>query len=150
MRFESSTVIGAPVQKVWGLVDRLEEWPEWMPSIKKIERLDSAGLAAGSRLNVTVKVLFFSVRLPMTIVEFVPLHSAVLEGRFLFHTLSRFYRFEEMGTSTRVSVGGNLTGLLSLFGRRSGQRISREIVLAAKQRVESGRDSNTGAAAGLT
>jgi uncharacterized membrane protein len=39
MKFESSIEINAPVKKVWALIDKLEEWPQWMPSIKKIERV---------------------------------------------------------------------------------------------------------------
>jgi uncharacterized membrane protein len=43
MRFESGIGINAPAEKVWALVDRLEESPEWMPSIRKIETV-SQGL----------------------------------------------------------------------------------------------------------
>jgi uncharacterized membrane protein len=39
MRFSSSIEIDAPVKKVWALIDELEEWPQWMPSIRKIERV---------------------------------------------------------------------------------------------------------------
>ena len=49
MRFESSIVINASAEKVWALIDRLEEWPQWMPSIKKIERISQGPLTVGRR-----------------------------------------------------------------------------------------------------
>jgi len=57
MRFESSIEINAPATKVWALVDRLEEWLQWMPSIKKIERTSKEPLTVGSKLFVTAKVV---------------------------------------------------------------------------------------------
>ena len=67
MRFSSSVEINAPVEKVWSLVDRLEEWPQWMPSIKKIERVSAGPLAVGSQLSVTAKVSRLTVNLLMTV-----------------------------------------------------------------------------------
>ena len=47
MRFESSIDINAPAEKVWALIDKLEEWPQWMPSIKKIEKVSREPLTVG-------------------------------------------------------------------------------------------------------
>lgn len=32
-------MIDAPPERVFSLVDNLEEWPQWIPAIKRIEKL---------------------------------------------------------------------------------------------------------------
>lgn len=137
MRFSSSVEINAPVEKVWALVDRLEEWPQWMPSIKKIERVSEGPLTVGSQLSVTAKVNRLTVNLLMTITEFVPERSVMMQGRALGTNLTRFYFFEPVNDKTGVTIGGEVSGLLAWLARRGGQAVSDEIAQAAKKRIES-------------
>jgi carbon monoxide dehydrogenase subunit G len=136
MRFESSIDINAPAKKVWALIDKLEEWPQWMPSIKKIERLSKEPLTVGSQLSVTAKVSGLTVKLLMTITEFVPERSVVLEGKALGTELTRFYTLEPVNGKTKVTIGGEVSGALAWLGRRGGQEVSAEIALAVKTRIE--------------
>lgn len=136
MRFESSIDINAPVKKVWALVDRVEEWPEWMPSIRKIERVSRGPLAIGSQVAVTVRVSRLTVKLLMTITEFVPERNVVLEGRALGTKLTRFYVLEPANGRTKVTIGGDVSGALAWLARRGGQKVSSEIALAMKTRIE--------------
>lgn len=137
MKFESSVEINAPVEKVWTLVDHLEEWPQWMPSIKKIERVSKGPLTVGSQLSVTARVSRLTVKLLMTISEFVPERAVVMEGKALGTKLTRFYTLEPANGKTRVTIGGEVSGLLAWLARRGGQAISEEIAQAAKNRIES-------------
>jgi carbon monoxide dehydrogenase subunit G len=136
MRFESSIDINAPVKKVWALVDRVEEWREWMPSIRKIERVSRGPLAVGSQVAVTVRVSGLTVKLLMTITEFVPERNVVLEGRALGTKLTRFYVLEPADGRTKVTIGGDVSGTLAWLARRGGQKVSAEIALAVKTRIE--------------
>jgi len=136
MRFESSIDIDAPAKKVWALVDKLEEWPQWMPSIEKIERLSEGPLTVGSKLSVTAKVSGLTVTLLMTITEFVPQRSVVLEGKALGTKLTRFYTLEPVDGETKVTIGGDVSGALAWLARRGGQAVSDEIAQAAKKRIE--------------
>lgn len=136
MRFESSIEIDAPVKKVWALVDKLEEWPQWMPSIKKIERVSKGPLAVGSRLSVTARVSRLTVRLLMTITKFVPERNVVMQGKTLGTNLTRFYNLEPVDGKTKVTVGGDVSGALAWLACRGGQAISAEIALAVKTRIE--------------
>ena len=137
MRFSSSVEINAPVEKVWALVDRLEEWPQWTASIKKIERVSGGPLTVGSQLSVTAKVSRLTVNLLMTITEFVPERSVIMRGRALGTNLIRFYFFEPVNGKTKVTIGGEVSGLLAWLARRGGQAVSDEIAQAAKKRIES-------------
>ena len=137
MRFSSSIEIDAPVEKVWSLVDKLEEWPQWMPSIKKIEKVSEGPLIVGSQLSVTAKVSRLTVNLLMTISEFVPQRSVVMQGKALGTNLIRFYFLEPVNGKTKVTIGGEVSGLLAWIARRGGQAVSDEIAQAAKKRIES-------------
>jgi carbon monoxide dehydrogenase subunit G len=136
MRFESSIDVNAPVSKVWALIDKLEEWPQWMRSIKKIERLSKGPLTVGSQLCVTARVSGLTLRLLMTISRFVPERNVVLEGKALGTKLTRFYALEPVGGRTKITIGGDVSGALAWLARRGGQKVSAEIALAAKTRIE--------------
>jgi carbon monoxide dehydrogenase subunit G len=136
MRFESSIEINAPATKVWALIDKLEEWPQWMPSIKKIERVSKGPLAVGSQLSVTAKVSGLTVTLLMTITEFVPERNVVLEGKALGTKLTRFYTLEPVNGKTKITIGGDVSGALTWLACRGGQKVSVEIAQAAKKKVE--------------
>ena len=137
MRFSSSVEINAPVEEVWSLIDKLEEWPQWMQSIKKIERVSEGPLAVGSQLSVTAKVSRLTVNLLMTISEFVPERSVVMQGKALGTNLTRFYFLEPVNGKTKVTIGGEVSGLLAWLARRGGKAVSYEIAQAAKKRFES-------------
>ena len=137
MRFSSSIDIDAPANKVWALVHRLEEWPRWMPSIKKIEKVSDSPLSVGSQLSVTAKVSKLTVTLLMTVTEFVQERSVVMQGKSLGTKLTRFYRLEPIDGRTKVTIGGEVSGLLAWLARRGGQAVSEEIAQAAKRIIES-------------
>ena len=137
MRFSSIVEINAPVEKVWALIDKLEEWHQWMPSIKKIEKVSEGPLTVGSQLSVTAKVSRLTVNLLMTITEFVPQRSVVMQGKALGTNLIRFYTFEPVNGKTKVTIGGEVSGLLARLARRGGQAVSDEIAQAAKKKIES-------------
>ncbi len=136
MRFESTIDIDAPPEKVWTLIDKLEQWPQWMPSIKKIERISEGPLTAGSQLSVTAKVSGFTVKLLMTIIKFVPERTVVMQGKALGTSLTRFYNLEPLNDKTRATIGGEVSGVLAWLARRGGQAVSDEIAQAAKKRIE--------------
>ena len=136
MRFESSIEINAPTQKVWALIDKLEEWPQWMPSIKKIERVSKGPLTIGSQLAVTAKVSGLTVTLLMTITEFVSERTVVMKGKSLGTNLTRFYNLEPVNGKTKVTIGGDVSGALAWMACRGGKKVSAEIAQAAKKKIE--------------
>jgi len=136
MRFESSIDINAPPEKIWTLIDKLEQWPQWMPSIKKIERISKGPLTTGSQLSVTAKISGLTVTLLMTITEFIPERNVVMKGRTLGTNLIRFYNLEPLDGKTKVTIGGEVSGALAWLALRGGQAVSDEIAQAAKKRIE--------------
>jgi carbon monoxide dehydrogenase subunit G len=136
MRFESSIDIDAPPEKVWTLIDKLEQWPQWMPSIKKIKRLSKGPLTVGSQLSVTARVSGLTVTLLMTITKFVSERNVVMQGKALGTNLTRFYQLEPLDSKTKATIGGEVSGVLAWLARRGGQVVSDEIAQAVKKRIE--------------
>jgi hypothetical protein len=72
----------------------------------------------------------------MTITEFVPRQHAVMQGKVLGTEMTRYYTFEPVNGGTRLTAGGEVSGLLAYLVRRGGQALSEEIVQAAKRKIE--------------
>jgi len=136
MKFSASVEINTTAEKVWVLVNNAEEWPKWIPSLKKIKKGTEGPLGVGSRVLVVAKSLI-TVNLWMTITEFVPGRRVVMEGKVLGVKMTRYYEMEPVGQNrTKLTAGGEVSGLLAFLVRRGGQKLSEEIVQALKKKVE--------------
>ncbi len=135
MKFSASVEINATPEKAWALLNNVEEWPKWIPSLKKIEKVSEGPLGVGSRVLVVARSLI-TVNLLMTITEFVPGRSVVMEGKVLGVRMKRYYEMEPVNGRARLTAGGEVSGLLSFLVRRGGQKLSEAIVQALKKKVE--------------
>jgi uncharacterized membrane protein len=52
MRFDHSTTIQAPADRVWQVFSDVERWPEWTPTVESVERLDPGPLQLGARTRI--------------------------------------------------------------------------------------------------
>ena len=135
MKFSASVEINASPEKTWSLLKNIEEWPKWIPSLKKIEKVSVEPLGKGSKVLVVAKSAI-TVNLLMTITEFVAGQRVVMEGKVLGTRMTRYYEMEPVNGRARLTAGGEVTGLLAFLVRRSGQKLSEEIVQALKKKVE--------------
>jgi len=136
MKFSASVEINTTSEKAWALVKNVEEWPSWIPSLKKIEKVSGEPLGKSSQVRVIAKSAI-TVNLLMTITEFVPGRRVVMEGKVLGVKMTRYYEMEPVAQNkAKLTAGGDVSGLLAFLVRRGGQRLSEEIVLALKKKVE--------------
>jgi carbon monoxide dehydrogenase subunit G len=136
MKFSASVEINATAEKVWALVNNAEEWPRWIASLKKIEKVSEGPLEVGSRVRVIAKSLI-TVDLLMTITEFLPGRRVAMEGKVLGTRMTRYYELKPANKNrTMLTAGGEVSGLLACLVRRGGQKLSEEIVQALKRKIE--------------
>lgn len=50
--FETTRHIDAPVEPVWQVLFDVARWPEWTPTVDRLERLDDGPLEVGSRARI--------------------------------------------------------------------------------------------------
>ena len=50
--FRITVDIPAPADRVWAVIADVERWPEWTPTVTRIQRLDRGPLAVGSRARI--------------------------------------------------------------------------------------------------
>ena len=139
MKFSASVEIDATAEKAWALLKDVEEWPKWIPSLKKIEKVSGEPLGKGSQVLVVAKSAI-TVNLLMTITEFIPGRRVVMEGKVLGVKMTRYYELEPIAKNKgKLTAGGEVSGLLAFLVRRGGQKLSEEIVQALKKKVETAR-----------
>ncbi|MGW7680232.1 SRPBCC family protein [Kribbella sp. NPDC054772] len=52
MRFDHSSTIQAPPERVWEVFSDVERWPDWTPTVDSVERLDAGRIHLGSRTRI--------------------------------------------------------------------------------------------------
>ena len=52
-KFEVTRHIDAPPQAVWPVLSDVAHWPDWLPTVNTVERLDEGPMRIGSRARVT-------------------------------------------------------------------------------------------------
>jgi carbon monoxide dehydrogenase subunit G len=136
VKFSASVEIDSTPERTWALVNNVEEWPKWIPSLKKIEKVTQGPLGVGSQVLVVAKSLI-TVNLLMTITEFVAGRRVVMKGGVLGVKMTRYYEMEPVGQNkAKLTSGGEVSGLLAFLVRQGGQSLSEEIVQALKKKVE--------------
>ena len=50
--YQTSITIDAPPESVWQVLSAVVAWPEWLPTVARVEALDADGLAVGRRFKV--------------------------------------------------------------------------------------------------
>jgi len=50
--YESSMVIAAPVEAVWPVLTDVVQWPQWLPTVERIQALDQKTMRVGSRFVI--------------------------------------------------------------------------------------------------
>lgn len=51
--YTSTVVIRAPAERVWEMLSAVESWPQWLPTVSRVEALDGTPLQLGARFRLT-------------------------------------------------------------------------------------------------
>lgn len=123
MHREHSTVIDAPLSLVWRLTTEVTEWPSFMPTVQRVERLDDGPLRVGSSARVKQPGQSAAV---WTVTRLTASREFTWETRRLGLRMTGRHLLEPAGEGSRntlvIDVTGRGAGLFAvLFGGLIGR-----------------------------
>jgi hypothetical protein len=138
--FQVSTVINASIERTWSVLADIERWPEWTPSIERIESLTALPLGPKARVRIHQPKLRPAVW-EVTVWE--PPRRFVWQSKSPGVTAIADHRLEARpeGCSITLSLhfDGMLGGLAGRLTRRLTERYIRLEAEGLKARAEGAR-----------
>ncbi len=127
-RIEHSTEIAAPIELVWKLTENVESWPEFVPTMHRVKRLDSGPLTLKSAATIS------QPRQPETTWIVTALDAPTMfawESKRMGLRLRASHELETVGYATRntlaVELSGWAAGLMTkLVGGKIAEAIAAE------------------------
>ena len=111
MQFSITVEVDAPPEVVFAVLSEIERWPEWTPTVTRVERLGNAGapLALGGRLRIV------QPKVPpaeWTITAIDPGRGFRLVSRSPGATVEANHWVEATGAASRVTLSVTFSGAL--------------------------------------
>ncbi|MGL5816685.1 MAG: SRPBCC family protein [Phycicoccus sp.] len=122
---QHAVTIAAPPERVWAVVVDVERWPERIPTVDSVERLDPGPLAVGSRTRLQ------QPRLPQavwTVTELTDGSSYTWESRSPGITVTASHVVEPHADGSRLTLAVQASGPLSGVGWRMTRSLTERYV----------------------
>ncbi len=141
MRIETSIAIAAPPDRIWRALANVAAWPDWLPTVTRIEPLDGPELAPGRRYRLTQPRLQQAV---WTVTALEPGTRFVWEQRSPGmrvvgdHTIER-----TSATASRVTLGIEFTGFAGALVGRLFANLTRSYIATEAAELKSLAERDT-------
>lgn len=123
--FRHAVTIAASPARVWAVVIDVERWPERIPTVDTVERLEPGPLAVGSRTRLRQPRLPEAV---WTVTELEEGTSFTWQSRSPGITISAGHDVEPQDGGSRLELSVALTGPLSWIGWLMARSLTRRYV----------------------
>jgi len=110
---QHTITIAAPPERVWAVLVDVERWPERIPTVDAVERLDEGPLAVGSRTRLRQPRLSPAV---WTVTEMAEGSSYVWESRSSGVTVVAGHVVEPHPDGSRLTLAVTASGLMAWIG----------------------------------
>lgn len=134
--------IAATPDAVWSVLGDVEKWPQWTPSILKVERLEQGSFAIGSTARVKAKGF---PEAPLTVTELTPGRSFTWEGKSAGLRTVMSHTIEPVSGGSRVTLSvipaGPLAMLVGWYMARAAKPNVDTEAESLKRHVEAGERS---------
>lgn len=124
-RLQHSVTIAAPPAAVWSVVVDVERWPERIPTVSAVERLDTGPLVVGSRTRLQQPRLPTAV---WTVTELTDGSSYTWESRSPGVTVTASHLVEPHPVGSRLTLTVTVSGPLSSIGWLMTRSLTRRYV----------------------
>lgn len=120
-----TATITAPSERVWEVVVDVERWPERIPTVEVVERLDDGPLTVGSRTRLQQPRLPTAV---WTVTELTDGSSYTWESSSPGVTVTAAHVVEPHSDGSRLTLALTVSGPLSWFGWLLTRSLTRRYV----------------------
>ena len=137
--FEIAVEIQAPPDRVWAVMRDIQHWPEWTPTVTRVQQLDRDPLAVGSR------ALIHQPKLPPAEWQVTELDEGGRSFTWVTHSpgvrVTARHSVEATGAGSKATLSLEFSGLLgSLVARLTRRLNERYLALEAKGLKERSED----------
>jgi carbon monoxide dehydrogenase subunit G len=137
---EHTVTIAAPPDRVWAVVVDVERWPERIPTVDAVERLDAGPLTVGSRTRLQQPRLSAAV---WTVTELVDGSSYTWVSSSPGVTVTATHVVEPHSDGSRLSLALAVSGPLSGIGWLMTRSLSRRYVETEAGSIKRAAESST-------
>ena len=130
---QHTVTIAAPPERVWAVLIDVERWPERIPTVDAVERLDTGPLAVGSRTRLRQPRLQPAV---WTVTELVEGSSYTWESRSSGVTVTATHLVEPVSDGSRLTLALDVSGPLSGVGWLMTRSLTRRYVETEAASIE--------------
>jgi uncharacterized membrane protein len=110
---QHTVTVDAPPERVWAVVADVERWPERIPTVHAVERLDAGPLRVGSRTRLEQPRLPTAV---WTVTELTEGSSYTWESRSPGVTVTAAHVVEPHPDGSRLTLSVTVSGPMSRIG----------------------------------
>lgn len=122
---QHTVTIAAPPERVWAVLVDVERWPERIPTVDAVERLDPGPLAVGSRTRLKQPRLSEAV---LTVTELTDGSSFTWESKSSGVTVVAAHLVEPHPDGARLTLSLTMSGPLSGLGWLMTRSMTRRYV----------------------
>lgn len=122
---QHAVTVAAPPERVWEVLTEVERWPERIPTVASVERLDEGPLRVGSRARLQQPRLPEAV---WSVTEVDEGRSFTWESRSRGVAISADHVVEPHGDTTRLTLSVSLSGPLAPVGWLMTKGLTRRYV----------------------
>jgi carbon monoxide dehydrogenase subunit G len=135
MRYEETVLVDAPVELIWRLTTHIDDWPTFLPTVQRVERLDAGELRVGSTARLKQPGQSSAI---WTVTHLEPEREFTWETSRTGLRLTGRHLLEPAGEGTRMTLvletTGRAAGVASvLFGGMMRSALRKEAAGFARQ-----------------
>ena len=137
---QHAVTIAAPPERVWAVVVDVERWPDRIPTVDAVERLDPGPLAVGSRTRLR------QPRLPegvWTVTELVDGSSYIWESSSPGVTVTAAHVVEPHPDGSRLTLSVRVSGALSGVGWLMTRKLTKRYVETEAASIKTAAETST-------
>ena len=137
---QHAVTIDAPPEQVWAVVIDVERWPERIPTVDVVERLDTGPLAVGSRTRLEQPRLPTAV---WTVTELVDGSSYTWESKSTGVTVTASHVVEPHPDGSRLTLALTVSGPMSGIGWLMSRSVSKRYVETEAASIKRAAETST-------